>query len=197
MPKFIGAIGAIFLDFFELIVIGLSIFLIVYLGLMQPHQVSGRSMVPNFQNGEYVLTDKVSFKLREPQRGEVIVFKAPPAANCPQGTGCEYIKRVIGLPGETVEIKNSHVFINGVQLQENYLPSDFVTEPGTFSQNRVINLGAAEYFAVGDNRSFSSDSREWGPITPDLIRGRAFFSYWPLESLRIIRTATYPQNPEL
>ena len=106
-------IGELFLDFMETIVIALSIFLVVYLFFMQPHQVNGQSMVPNFQSGEYVLTDKISYKLRDPQRGEVIVFHAPPAANCPEGTGCDFIKRVIGLPGDTVEVKNDQVKVNG------------------------------------------------------------------------------------
>src|SRR3989304_9507849 len=105
MPRIFRAIGEFFLDTIETVVIALSIFLVVYLFFMQPHQVNGQSMVPNFQSGEYLLTDKISYKLGEPQRGDIIVFHAPPAANCAKGTGCDFIKRILGLPGETIEVK--------------------------------------------------------------------------------------------
>lgn len=193
MPRWLKRIGEFFLDFIETIVIGLSIFLIVYLVFVQPHQVSGQSMDPNFMSGEYLLTDKVSYKLRDPQRGEVVVFHAPPSANCPQGTGCDFIKRIVGLPGETIEVKNNGIFVNGQRLDESYIPSDFVTEAGNFTQNRVITLDANEYFVVGDNRTHSSDSRAWGPIPVTSIVGRAFFSYWPVDQVRLIEKAEYPQ----
>ena len=112
MNKFIKSIGNFFLDFIETIVIALSIFLIVYLTLVQPHQVNGQSMVPNFLSGEYVLTDKVSFKLRDPEVGEVVVFHAPEAAHCPKGTGCDFIKRVLALPGDTVAVENNQIIVN-------------------------------------------------------------------------------------
>jgi signal peptidase I len=192
MPKFLTNLGGFFLDIIETIVIALSIFLIIYLGALQPHQVSGRSMVPNFANGEFLLTDKVSYRLRDPIRGEVIVFHAPPAANCHQGTGCDFIKRVIGLPGETIEVRNDTIFINGEALPEPYIPDDFVTEPGKYTENRTFTLNADEYFVVGDNRPFSSDGRAWGPLPKNLIVGRALFSYWPVESIRTIRHAEYP-----
>jgi signal peptidase I len=172
-------IGGVFLDFIETIVIALSIFLVVYLFFLQPHQVNGLSMVPNFQNGEYVLTDKVTYKMRDPQRGEVIVFHAPATAHCPVGTGCDFIKRVIALPGETVEVTKGGIYIDSELLNEPYIPEEFETQPGEFTRNRTITLEPNEYFAVGDNRPYSSDSRAWGPITKDMIVGRAFFVYWP------------------
>ncbi len=184
-------IGGIFLDFIETIVIALSIFLVVYLFFMQPHQVNGHSMVPNFHSGEYVLTDKITYRMREPQRGEIIVFHAPPAANCPEGTGCDFIKRIIALPGETVEVRDNKFFINGQELSESYLPDDYETLPGHFTKDRVVTLQPHEYFAVGDNRSYSSDSRSWGPITRSSIVGRAFFRYWPPQEMGVINKATY------
>ncbi len=178
--SFLRKIGSIFLDFIETIVIALSIFLVVYLFFMQPHQVNGQSMVPNFENGEYLLTDKVTYRMRNPERGEVVVFHAPPAAHCPQGTGCDFIKRVIGLPGETVEIRDGHFYINSQRLEEDYIPSNYETEPGQFMRNhRQVTLGSNEYFVSGDNRPYSSDSRAWGPISKEKIVGRAFFRYWP------------------
>lgn len=190
--KIFRKIGSLFLDFIETIVIALSIFLVVYLFFLQPHQVNGLSMVPNFQNGSYVLTDKVTYKMRTPQRGEVIVFHAPTAAHCPVGTGCDFIKRVIAVPGETVEVTNNVIYINGEVLEEAYIPEEYDTQPGDFMRNRTITLGSDEYFAVGDNRPYSSDSRAWGPITDDAIVGRAFFVYWPLNVAGAIPKVTYP-----
>lgn len=185
-------IGALFLDFIETIVIALSIFLVVYLFFMQPHQVNGQSMVPNFKNGEYLLTDKVTYRMREPKRGEVVVFHAPQAAHCPQGTGCDFIKRIIGLPGETIEVKDGHYYINSQLLVEGYIPDDYETEPGQFMRNqRQVKLGSNEYFVSGDNRPYSSDSRAWGPIDKNKIVGRAFFRYWPPESIGTITTVDY------
>lgn len=185
-------LGAIFLDFIETIVIALSIFLVVYLFFMQPHQVNGRSMVPTFQSGDYLLTDKVTYKMRQPQRGEVVVFHAPSAAHCPEGTGCDFIKRVIGLPGETVEIKNDKFYVNSQLLTEDYIPDKYETEAGQFMQNqRRVTLGRSEYFVSGDNRPYSSDSRAWGPITKDKIVGRAFFRYWPPQTVGSIKAVQY------
>jgi signal peptidase I len=191
MFKYIRNIGAFFLDIIETVVIALSIFLVVYLFLLQPHQVNGKSMVPTFQSGEFVLTDKVSYRLKSPVRGEVVIFHAPPEANCPEGTGCDFIKRILGVPGDTVEVKNDKLYINGQPLLESYLPSDFKTNAGAFTQNRAVNLGPDEYFVVGDNRSYSSDSRVWGPVTKSEIVGRAFFRYWPFEKIGIIKKAQY------
>lgn len=187
-------ISSFFVDTIETVVIALSIFLVVYLFLMQPHQVSGLSMFPNFHDKEYILTDKVSYKFGEPQRGDVVVFKAPEAANCPEGTGCDFIKRIIGLPGEQVQLINKHFFINGRQLDEsNYLASTVVTDPGQYIANRTITLGPNEYFVSGDNRPHSSDSRAWGPITKDEIIGRGFFRYWPINRMGLLPKASYPR----
>ena len=191
MGNLVKKIGEFFLDIIETLVIGLSIFLVVYLFAMQPHQVNGQSMVPNFESGEYVLTDKVSYKLRNPVRGEVIVFHAPESANCAKGTGCDFIKRVLAVPGETVAVNNDAIIVNGEPLPEYYIPEDFDTIAGDFMRGRTITLGPTEYFAVGDNRPYSSDSRSWGPITKDDIVGRAFFRYWPVPVLGPIKKATY------
>lgn len=190
MISILRKISGVFLDFIETIIIALSIFLVVYLFFMQPHQVNGDSMVPNFENGEYLLTDKITYRMRNPERGEVVVFHAPPTAQCAEGTGCDFIKRIIGLPGETVEVKNNHFYINGSVLNEGYLPQDFKTQAGHFTQ-RAISLGPDEYFVVGDNRSYSSDSRGWGPILKENIVGRAFFRYWPLQNIGTLEKVGY------
>lgn len=191
MGNLFKKIGEFFLDIIETLVIALSIFLVVYLFGMQPHEVNGQSMVPNFQSGEYVLTDKVSYRFRNPERGEVIVFHAPEAAQCPKGTGCDFIKRVLALPGETVAVANDSIIVNGIPLDESYIPEEFETMAGEFTRGRTITLGPNEYMAVGDNRPYSSDSRAWGPITKDDIVGRAFFRYWPVSAVGSIVKAEY------
>ena len=183
--------GAV-LDIVETVVVALSIFLVVYLFFMQPHQVNGQSMEPTFLSGEYVLTDKVSYQTGNPQRGDVVVFHAPEAAGCPQGTGCDFIKRVIGLPGDTIAVHDNAIYINGNALPEPYIPPENVTKAGEFTQcGREVYLGENEYFVVGDNRPFSSDSRVWGHIGKQNIVGRAFLRYWPVEKVGIIPRVVY------
>ncbi len=185
-------LGAFFLDMIETIVIALSIFLVIYLFLMQPHQVSGLSMFPNFHDKEYVLTDKVSYKLGDPKRGDVVVFHAPERANCPKGTGCDFIKRIIAVPGETVEIRDHKFYINGLELPEPYIPPENVLNPGQFIQSTPIQLGADEYIVIGDNRPHSSDSRVWGPIHKENIVGKGFFRYWPADRIGLLPRVSYP-----
>ncbi|MBW7956197.1 signal peptidase I [Patescibacteria group bacterium] len=192
MEKVLQVLGGFFLDIIETVVIALSIFLIVYLFVASPHQVNGQSMVPNFQSGEFVLSDKVSYRVNNPKRGDIVVFHAPEAANCPKGTGCDFIKRVLGLPGETIEVHDNAIWVNGQQLEEPYIPAEYETLPGNATKEKSIFLGANEYFVVGDNRPYSSDSRAWGPITKNDIVGKALFRYWPLNVAGMIPHSTYP-----
>lgn len=191
MLKVVRSFSSFFLDIIETIVIGLSLFLVVYLFFMQPHQVNGQSMVPTFQSGEYVLTDKVSYRVGQPERGDVVVFHAPPAANCPVGTGCDFIKRILALPGDTVEVRDDSIIVNGQPLNESYIPEEFETLPGAFTRDRAITLGPDEYFVSGDNRPYSSDSRAWGPIQKRDIVGKAFFRYWPADKIGAIPDIAY------
>ncbi len=191
MAKLTNIIGGFFMDIIETVVVALSIFLIVYLFLMQPHQVNGQSMEPTFMDREYLLTDKISYKSRTPQRGEVVVFHAPVEAGCPKGTGCDFVKRIVALPGETVEVKTGGVWINGFRLEEGYLPEGRITQPGAYSSRGAQTMEANEYFVVGDNRNHSSDSRVWGPIESGDIVGRVFFRYWPPGKIGLIAKTVY------
>lgn len=193
MPSLLKMVGEFFLDIIETVVIALSIFLVVYLFFMQPHQVNGQSMVPYFQSGDYVLTDKVSYRLGDPERGDVVVFHAPEAANCPKGTGCDFIKRVLAVPGDTVQVDNNKIIVNGIPLNEPYIPADYQTLPGAYTKGRTITLGPDEYFVSGDNRPYSSDSRAWGPINKTDIVGKAFFRYLPLDKMMWIEDVKYPE----
>ncbi len=190
--KFLSKIAGGFLDLVETVAISLSIFLVVYLFLMQPHQVNGQSMIPNFQDGEHVMTDKISYKFREPMRGEVVVFHAPPAAGCVEGTGCDFIKRIIAVPGDRVAVHDNAFWINGQKLPEPYIPDNFEILPGRATLDEEIYLAPDEYFVSGDNRPHSSDSRFWGPIAKDEIVGRVFLRYWPIQEIKLIKKAEYP-----
>lgn len=181
------AFGEFFLELIETVVIALSIFLVVYLLLVQPHQVNGQSMVPTFLNGEYLLTDKISYRIGKPEQGDIVVFHAPESANCPEGTGCDFIKRIIAVPGDTVSLQNGHFFINGQQFPEPYLPAGLQTTGGGYIDGKTVTLGTNEYFVSGDNRPYSSDSRAWGPISKDDIVGKAFFRYWPVSVAGLIK----------
>lgn len=178
--------GKFFLDLIEVVVFAISIFLFIYLLVLQPHKIKGQSMEPNFSNGEYLLTDKITYRLREPKRGDVIVFKAP-------GTnGDEFIKRIIGLPGEKILIKSGKIYINGQELKEDYLPEATFTYGGQFlreGEEKIIPEG--HFFVLGDNRNASSDSRTWGFISQKAITGRAWLIYWPLYKAKILQETTY------
>ncbi len=174
--------GAFFLDFVETIVIALAIFVIVYRFLFQPHQVKGQSMFDNFHDGEYLLTNKIDFHFRDPESGEVIVFKAP------KNEDYDYIKRVIGSPGDTVMIKKGHVYVNGQLLDESgYLDLSVITRAGRYSiEGLSITVPADNYFVMGDNRNNSSDSRDWGLVPAENIVGHAWIKYWPINQMGVV-----------
>ncbi|MFA4826881.1 MAG: signal peptidase I [Candidatus Shapirobacteria bacterium] len=181
-----GGIGGIILEFIQSIVLAGSVFVLVYLFVAQPNEVKGNSMVPNFTDGEYLLTDKLSYQLRSPERGEVVVFKAPPSEPCAEDE-CEYIKRIIGIPGDRVMVKNGQIYLNGTLLDQKFIPSDFVTEAGSYSTEGMgKTIPAGQYLCLGDNRMHSRDGREFGPIEKEAIVGRAFFKYWPLKSVGLV-----------
>lgn len=185
------AIGALILEFVQSIVLALSVFVLVYLFIAQPNEVKGNSMLPNFVSGEYLLTDKLSYQFGKPQRGDVVVFRAPPSEPCSEDQ-CEYIKRIIGIPGDRVMVDQGKVYVNGKMLDQSFLPSDVITDPGTFNQEGVERVVPDDYYlCFGDNRSHSRDGREFGPIKKELIVGKAFFKYWPATSVGLIPTIRF------
>jgi signal peptidase I len=180
------SLGAFFLDILQVVVFATALFLFMYLLVMQPHKIKGNSMHPNFPDGEYLLTDKVSYRFGEPQRGDVIVFKAP------YEDGDEFIKRIIGLPGDTVSVQSGNIYINGTQLEENYLENSIYTVGGTFlGEGETETVPPHQYFVLGDNRDYSSDSRSWGFVPVNKITGRAWVIYWPLQNSGTIDRPTY------
>jgi signal peptidase I len=182
-------LGAFFLDILEVIVFAIAIFLFIYLLVLQPHKIKGDSMQPNFPDGEYLLTDKVSYRFGEPERGDVVVFE-PPGSD-----GEEYIKRIIGLPGEEVSVREGKVYIDGAMLSESYISETLRTSGGGFlNDNATAIVPNDNYFVLGDNRIASSDSRMWGFVNIDRITGRAWIVYWPPPDVGLIEEVTYGYN---
>lgn len=131
---------------------------------------SGRSMWPTIQDKQKLKIDKLS----EPHRGDIVIFTAPKAANCPESVGCQFAKRVIAGPGDTVRIQNNTVIVNNKPLDEPYLAQNMQTAAGQwFGNEKELQLESKEYFLLGDNRPQSADSRSYGPVTRDLIIGVA------------------------
>lgn len=163
----------------KIIVISLVIILPIRYYLIQPFFVKGASMEPNFENKDYLLIDELSYRFNPPERGEVIVFKYPYDDEHPF-----YIKRIIGLPNETVEIRNNVVKIfndeykGGFILKETYLDSSQKTLGDV-----IVRLKNNEYFVMGDNRLQSSDSRRWGVLNKKFITGRAMIRLWPISTI--------------
>lgn len=164
----------------EALVFAAAIFVVCYLFLFQPNQVSGSSMYATFHDKEYILTDKISYRFNEPKRGDVVVFKSP------KNPDIDYIKRIIGLPGETIKLYNGKIYIDNVLLEENYLPKNLLT-PGSYflREGGAVTVPQNDYFVLGDNRTGSSDSREWGPVKKGEFIGRVFFRYFPFDRIGI------------
>ena len=161
----------------ETIILTAIIFLLIR-SVAQNFRIEGYSMEPNFHDGQYLITDKISYRFHDIERGDVIVFQYPRA---PQR---DFIKRVIGLPGEKVEIRHGVVYINGKRLEEPYGPN-----PGSYSWGPET-VPKDSYFVLGDNRNNSSDSHTWGMLPRKNIVGKAWAIYWPPSSWGLV---AYPR----
>lgn len=159
----------------EVAVITLLLFILVR-GVVQNYRVEGPSMTPTLLNSQYILVDKVQYVFSSPRRGDVIVFKWP------RDTSEDFVKRVIGVPGDTVHVDaNGQVTVDGVVINEPYVND--LTNP---YQPNTWTLGPNQYFVLGDNRGDSSDSRDWGPVPRDDVIGRAELVYWPLSKVHVL-----------
>lgn len=168
------------LDFFEVVFIGSLVFCIVYFFVGQLMEVSGTSMYPTLKDKEQLVAEKLSIKYKDLYRGEIVIFKSPVENKL-------LIKRVIGLPGESIMVSNDRVFVNGVELQEAYLASETTTKPDKFlTQDEEKQIPDNFYVVMGDNRQDSFDSRHWGFLPKENVIGRAVLVYYPLRDLRKI-----------
>lgn len=190
-------------ELIETVILALLIFLALQFSV-QNFKVEGSSMQPTLEEGEYLLVNKIVyfhlapselrallpfgsvepdesvFPIRNPQRGDVIIF------HFPRDVSRDFVKRVIGLPGDSVEIRKGQVFVNGLMMEEPY-----ITRPGKSTMS-PLTVGPDAFFVLGDNRRASNDSRDWGTVPTENIIGRAWVSYWPLGQLHSLLTFPLP-----
>jgi len=159
------------------LVVSIAVSAFIILFLYQPVRVEGTSMLPALEDQDRLFINKIAYRVGDIHEGDVVVFQYP------RDHAKSYIKRVIALPGDDLRIDHGRVYVNGVRLKEPYLQRNFADER---SQPEMV-LPPREYFVMGDHRSISSDSRDFGPVDRDLIYGKAVFVYWPMEQVGVVR----------
>lgn len=170
-------------EFVKFAAIAALIVVPIRMWIAQPFIVSGSSMSPNFENGEYLVVDEFSYKFKDPQRGDVVIFRYPEVPSK------FFIKRIVGLPNEIIEINKNNLYVynknypSGILINENYIDPSLNNPSATI--NMKVQLDEKEYFVLGDNRPVSSDSRSWGALPANLIVGRAWIRLWPLQKASI------------
>jgi len=172
-----------FREVVETIVFTLLIYFLVRTFLFENYRVVGSSMFPTLEDGQFLVVNKLVYRLQGPQRGDIIVFRDPHAPDR------KLIKRVVGLPGEMLEIRHGQVFINNQRLDEPYIKdlAQYSRPPSPIPDG--------QYFVLGDNRNNSSDSSSWGTLPGDNIVGKAWLSYWPPPMWGVIQHETYGNVP--
>ena len=170
------------MDILETVTFVGSLFIVVYLFIMQPNQVKGRSMEPTFVDKDYIFTSKITYQFRQLERGDVIVFKSP------KNPDVEFIKRIIGLPGDKVRVDGGVVYVNGMALEETYTSTNETPlwENGFIHDGVQVTIPQGQIFVMGDNRPMSSDSRDFGPVDINSIIGQVFYRYYPLQKTGVI-----------
>ncbi|MFA6429248.1 MAG: signal peptidase I [Patescibacteria group bacterium] len=178
-------IGLFILELIQVVLISLAIIIPIRYFLVQPFYVKGASMEPNFYDHEYLIIDELSYRFHEPKRGDIVVFRYP------RDPAQIFIKRVIGLPGETVEIADGKIKLynadhpNGIPLEETYLDQVFT------SSAQAVTLKAGEYYLMGDNRAASLDSRIFGAVDRQFIVGRVWLRGFPFDRWKLFNETVY------
>lgn len=170
---------AFIIDFVETVITSFVVLAILYLGIAFPEVVQGASMEPTLYTNERILVERVSKHFKGFQRGDVVVLHPP------GDDSVDYVKRIVGLPGDVVRIQDCHVYISSsgekFQLEENYLSNGVCTLGGPILKDgRAQRLGSDEYVVLGDNRENSADSRFFGPVSKGRILGKVVFRFWPI-----------------
>ena len=158
-----------------IVAVAVSAFIILF--LYQPVRVEGTSMLPRLEDQDRLFIDKIAYRVGAIHQGDVVVFEYP------RDHSKSYIKRVIAVPGDRMRIDHGHVYVNGIFLPEPYVPARFEDDR---SEAEMV-LPPDEYWVMGDHRSISSDSRDFGPVDRGLIYGKAVFVYWPMEQVGVVR----------
>ncbi|MCC7289775.1 signal peptidase I [bacterium] len=187
LTSILAGIGSFIFSSIEAIVVALAISVVLYLFFMTPHEVVGTSMFPTYHNGEHLIANKVIYRLTKPVRGDVVIFK--------YSNEQDFIKRIIGMPGDTVSLRDGRYYINGILLDESkYLDSTVYTSGGEFlHEGEEVEIPLGMYFVSGDNRPHSSDSRAFGPIEEQSIKGKVWLIYYPLERFRFAEHVKYEE----
>jgi signal peptidase I len=170
------------------VVLALGLYLVIQTFLVQTYRVEGHSMDDSLHDGQHLLIDKLTPRFDDYSRGDVVVLHPPdePEDSTP------FIKRVIGVAGDHLQLRDGTVWIDGVELNEPYLAPGSVTEPG-FDDTTAWDIEDGEVFVMGDNRLDSRDSREFGTVATSEIIGRAWLRFWPIDQFGILSTPTYPE----
>ena len=172
----------ILLDFLEITLIGVTVFILVYLFVGQLLEVTGNSMVPTLVDNEQLVAEKLTKKFKPLERKEIVIFRHP------ENNRRLFIKRIVGVPGDVIMISEGDVYINGSKLNEPYLLNmSSTTGNKNIEEGSSYKIPENFYVLMGDNRAESSDSRQFGPISSELIVGRAMLVYYPFSNIRIIK----------
>jgi len=171
----------ILVDFFELTLISAGVFMLVYIFIAQLLKVNGDSMFPTFKDGEQLISEKLSIRIKPIVRGDIVVFKHP------QNSERFLIKRVVGMPNDVFTVSNGLVFVNGATIKEPYVMQGIKTMQGAIIKEGIdYQIPKDEYILLGDNRDQSSDSRDFGAVSAKNIIGRVLLVYYPVTHFRII-----------
>lgn len=173
------------------VALAVALYFVIQTFIVQTYRVEGQSMDRTLRDGQHLLIDKLTPRFDSYSRGDVVVLHPPDQAE----SSTPYIKRVIGVPGDHVEIRDGGVWINGLRLDEPYVPDGDPTESEDPDFD-TVDLGPDEVWVMGDNRQHSVDSRTFGPVQVSEIIGRAWLRFWPLDTIGILQTPTYPDLPQ-
>jgi signal peptidase I len=171
-------------EIIDIIVLIGAIYALVNLSTVR-FSVKGSSMEPNFADKQYLVVSRLSYLLGEPEHGDIVVF------HYPRNPSEDYIKRIIALPGETVEIRDTFIYVDGEQLDEGYIKAPCVP---TLCADLIRELGPDEFWVMGDNRNHSSDSRVFGPVGREHLVGEVLIRYWPPEDWGLVNHINYPDD---
>jgi len=173
-------------DLVKVVLVSLAIIIPVRYFLIQPFYVKGASMEPSFYDHEYLIINEITYRFNEPERGDIVVFKYP------KDPSQYFIKRIIGLPGETVEVRDNHIYVTNSDGRKMILDETTYLEEGerTISKTKWT-LGPDELYVMGDNRDYSLDSRSFGPVSRDLVVGKVWFRGWPVWRLTFFDDVDY------